>query len=300
MLGYLRDKVEKKSHERDITSAKALGKHFSGTVIADWVPQFIADYKTGRRATISATGRRISDATIGKELMLVSAAIKHANLEWGWDLPNILKGRIPLGKVQKIRWLRWEESDAMLEKARLNYRAEHLADYIELGMATGMRPSEILFGEWDRVDFSQRLIYLNPDDQKGGFPGAVPLNETALRVLRSRLKFRLKHCPRSRWIFATKDGERIGSVKHSFASAASDAGVNDVSPHTLRHTFAARLVQSGVPLRTVCELCRHKDIRTTMRYAHLAPENAREAIKVLDRVSGFGQGDALSDSEKSA
>jgi len=47
------------------------------------------------------------------------------------------------------------------------------------------------------------------------------------------------------------------------------------------------LVQSGVPIRTVSEVLRHKDIKTTMRYAHLAPENLREAVSVLSE-SRFG------------
>jgi len=294
MVEYLRETVEKKSHSRDLTSANALQPHFSGKIMQKLQPIDVAEYKKLRRSKISATGKRISDSTIGKELMLVSAAIKYVNRELGWEIPNILTGRIPLGRIMKVRWLRHEEADELVFQAKNSSRAKHLVHFIELGLSTGMRRDEMLRLEWSRVDFGQRLIYLEPDDQKSGIPGSIPLNETALSVLRARLEHRMQWCTDSPWVFAGRTGERIGSIKNSFYYAAAAVGLNDISPHTLRHTFAAWLVQAGVPIRTVCELCRHKDIRTTMRYAHLAPENSREAIKVLDRRSEFGQSE-LSD-----
>ena len=52
--------------------------------------------------------------------------------------------------------------------------------------------------------------------------------------------------------------------------------------HSLRHTFASRLVQKGVSLYEVKELLGHSDIKMTMRYAHLANETLRQAISKLD------------------
>ena len=57
----------------------------------------------------------------------------------------------------------------------------------------------------------------------------------------------------------------------------------DVDSHTLRHTFISRLVMAGVDLRTVQELAGHREIKMTMRYAHLAPEQKRRAIGLLEK-----------------
>ncbi len=153
---------------------------------------------------------------------------------------------------------------------------------LRLGLSTGMRRNKILQLEWFRVDFGQRLTYLDPDDQKGKMSSAIPLNATAQREW---LDFHRRHAPKATYVFIDRFGARIASIKITFYAVAEQAGLPGISPHPLRHIFPVWPVQASVPLRTVCELFRDKDIRTTMRYAHLAPENGRAAIELLDAIS---------------
>jgi len=60
-------------------------------------------------------------------------------------------------------------------------------------------------------------------------------------------------------------------------------GLPAIGPHTLRHTFASRLVMAGVDLPTVQQLMGHKSIAMTMRYAHLSPDHKRAAMELLER-----------------
>ena len=62
------------------------------------------------------------------------------------------------------------------------------------------------------------------------------------------------------------------------------ANIKDFHFHDLRHTFASQLVMSEVDLTTVKELLGHKDIKMTLRYAHLAPEHKMEAISEFDII----------------
>ena len=73
---------------------------------------------------------------------------------------------------------------------------------------------------------------------------------------------------------------------------ARRAEITDFHPHDLRHTCAAWLVTAGVPLPEVRDLLGHSTIQMTERYAHLAPENVRAAVNVLDdSASRFGHVD---------
>lgn len=290
MLGYLKETQDKKrSAERDRYSAKQLYRIFSGQSLVSITPDAISEYKRKR-----AVGG-VSDSTIAKELRLLSAAINYARREWGWDIPNPVQGRCPKDSPGRIRWITEKEAEKLIVAAKSG-RAPWLVDFIELGLNTGMRSGEMLGLAWDRVDLGKRLIYLSPDDQKNNTHGSVPINEDARKVLDRRFRFQQQHCPDSESVFCNKEGLRIKRVKHSFKSTCRKVGIEDFTPHDLRHTFAAWLVQKDVPIRTVCALLRHRDIRTTMRYAHLAPENVREAVSVLDKVkSRFGHAEQIED-----
>lgn len=273
---YLEDNSAKKSHQRDLFSGAQLTKHFAGKTIAEIQPADLADYKKLRK---------VSAATIAKEILLGSAAVNYVNHHLGWNIPNPFTKRAPKVRLDEPRWLRPDEARRLLkacEKGRWKKGdlPPLVLDFVELGLATGMRNGEMLNLEWRRVDFTHRLIYFGKDDQKAGVPGSIPLNEWAVGVLRRRQAFRQRNCARSPWVFCNASGSRTGSLKQSFRRAAVKAKLG-ITPHALRHTFASWLVQQGVPLRTVAELCRHKDIRTTMRYAHLAPETAKAAIGLL-------------------
>ena len=76
-----------------------------------------------------------------------------------------------------------------------------------------------------------------------------------------------------------------GSSEHGRHSRGETAQCSGVSLHTLRHTFISRLVQAGRPLPEVAALAGHRDIKMTLRYAHLAPSHLRAGIQALEQRS---------------
>lgn len=288
MLAYLRAvTANKRCGERDYDSLKRLTPFFTGRELHAIGPRDVRTYVEQRRTAGAQPG------TINKEVGLLSSALNWANRELEWGVPNPARGRRLKEPEGRMRWLNRAEAAALIQAARSEPKAPHLVDFVRLGLNTGMRRGEMLGLEWRRVDLQAGLIYLEAQHQKNGKVGSVPLNREAREAILARARFRAEHCPASAWVFSNKDGERVASVKRSFATACRRAGIEDFSPHDLRHTCAAWLVQAGVSIREVAELLRHSDIRVTMRYAHLAPENVRAAVQVLEgcesRLSHVGE-----------
>jgi len=270
ILKYLQESSSKKSNERDVYCARRLAPFFTGRYLDEITPADIHNYRQQR------TSDGVTPGTIIKEIRLFSVALNVARNDWEWSVENVAAGRSPKAPPGKLRWLTRAEYAALVESAGKNKRAPYLADFIRLAVATGMRRGELLGLEWNRVDIPAGLAYLRPEDAKGGGFESIPLNNTAADILKRRRELG------GRFVFEFK-GQQIASIKNSFASAVVGAGMHDVTAHTLRHTCAAWLVQAGVPLRTVRDILRHKDIRTTMIYAHLSPENVREGVAMLDK-----------------
>ncbi|HEY1902148.1 MAG TPA: site-specific integrase [Terracidiphilus sp.] len=128
----------------------------------------------------------------------------------------------------------------------------------------------------------RRYIYLSMT--KNGTDRFVTLNSAAVQVLRS-LQERHKRLglPPNSTLFHSKRGGLIKNPRKWFATALEQAKIKNVTWHTLRHTFASRLVMGGVDLKTVQELMGHKTIAMTARYAHLAPTHKLQALETLVR-----------------
>jgi integrase len=185
-----------------------------------------------------------------------------------------------LGQFAPLRTKLEYLKDCSDEESRLravvhkNY-PEHLPEF-EIALQTGMRPSEQYGLVWNRVDLSLKLLTI--PKTKNGRTRHLPLNSVALgafKVLRQRSLDPVGP------VFVNIHGEPLRGHKHWFDPAVREAGVREFTWYCLRHTFASRLVMSGVDLRTVAELMGHKTIQMTMRYAHLAPAHQLAAVERL-------------------
>lgn len=262
MRRYLLEIEGQDNYKRSKWAAIALTDYFTGRAVDAITRQDLVDYRKWRNA---------SDATVIKELHVLSAAARRAREIWGWRIENPVTWtpRQPKGR---LRWLKKAEARKLITAAEKSTQAPYLADIIRVALFTGMRKGEILGLTWDRVDLRRRLVYLEPEHQKGRRYDSVTLNKDAAEAIK-RQKGHIH-------VFV-HDGEPIGDVRKSFRTACRKAGLDDFRFHDLRHTCAAWLVQDGVPIRTVADIMRHRSIQTTMRYAHLAPEHIRKAVAGL-------------------
>ena len=282
MVQYLREAAGRPSLETIRIHVRQLRESFARRSMQSLKGADIMAHVARRRS------EGVSDSTINRELEVLSAAINHVRHALEWDIPNPVPGRKLRKAPPRVRWLTREEADRLIAAAR-GTRSPWLASLILLALHTGMRRGEMLGLEWARVDLKQGLVHLYDVHTKTARHRSVPLNRSAREALLAQARFRAAHCPDSPWVFCKPDGSRIRDVHKGFRTARRKAGIEDFRFHDLRHTCAAWLVSTGVPLSEVRDLLGHTNVTMTERYAHLAPERVREAVQRLDRPwSRFG------------
>ena len=84
-----------------------------------------------------------------------------------------------------------------------------------------------------------------------------------------------------------EQGNRINSVKVSFASALRRSGIKDFRFHDLRYTFASHLIMKGGSLKEVQEILGHKTMTMTLRYAHLSQDHKKKAVNLPNGLTAI-------------
>ena len=252
---------ENRLDPRNRSMARHLMAAFKGKSLLDIKPHDIQAYIEDRHDD------EVAVATINRELVLLSAAINEYNRRFGTSIPNPASGMKMREPEGRVRWITHEEADRLIASA-----APHIADFITLGLFTGMRRREMMELEWKRVDFAQALILLEAQHTKTKRRRAIPIHDKA--------EVALRNC-KARWPESPLVFDGIGDFKKGFAGACRRAGITDFTPHDMRHTFASWLVQQGVELYAVQQLLGHSTIKLTERYAHLSPKTLADAVKKL-------------------
>lgn len=151
---------------------------------------------------------------------------------------------------------------------------------LELLYSTGARISEVVGLDVDDVDTEQRTVVVTG---KGGKQRLVPIGRPALAALeayrvRSRPGFALKGRGTPA-LFLNARGARLSrqSAWNVLRETAEFAGITaEISPHTLRHSFATHLLDGGADLRVVQELLGHASVTTTQLYTMVTVDRLRE------------------------
>ena len=172
----------------------------------------------------------------------------------------------------RLRYLSAEEEQRLLAVA-----TEPLRTIILVGIYTGLRiAAEALTLRWENIDLRKGLLTVESAYAKGKETSTLPLNRKlvdALTEQRARSK--------GEFVFVSRKGTPYRSVRTPFDNACRRAKLEDVSLHTLRHTFASKLAEQRVGDRTLQTLGRWKEPKMIQRYAHLSEEHLREAVEKI-------------------
>ena len=165
-----------------------------------------------------------------------------------------------------------------------NIRLTKPVDYrnkaiLEVMYATGARISEVINLELNQIDFEECIIRVVG---KGKKERIIPLDDVAIDALDNYINnyrpFLIKN-ETCNYVFLNKNGEKISRqmIFKILKNLANKAGITkEISPHTLRHSFASNLLNNGADLRVIQELLGHENLETTEIYSHLQNKKIKD------------------------
>lgn len=250
---------------------------------------------------------RLSAATIKHEIGLIRSTINEM-ARLGYRVNKDIN--YPTLKTNsRLRYLDSEEEAALLRELDVNAQRSGIKrseawsaemqrnlqdnhDLVIFLLDTGCRYSEAASIPWSAVNLEDGTINLYRS--KVGNEDVLYMSSRLRAVMERRASHRRDG---SRYVFENRDGRARGYAVQAIRKAIDRAGLNrpdiveekggKVTVHTLRHSFASKMVKNGVSLFQVSILLGHSDSKMTQRYAHLAPNDAsRLAVQVLDGLHG--------------
>ena len=190
--------------------------------------------------------------------------------------PNPAQGITRYRERKRARWVKPQEIPALARaidaQPNLYVRAA-----LWLYLLTGVRKTELLCAKWDDVDFDQQVLTL--PETKSGETQFAALSAPAVAILRS-----IPRLPDNPHLLpGLKPGAHLTNIDRYWRVIRKEAGIEDVRLHDLRRTVGSWLSQAGVELNTIKNALRHANISTTLTYARLGADPAREAMEAHGR-----------------
>ncbi|MDA9470105.1 tyrosine-type recombinase/integrase [Enterococcus sp. 5H] len=246
---------------------------------------------------ISNLSNSLSASSVHVIFRIMSGCFENAK-EHAYIFTNPCEGAVlPKVQMEKVRALtRAEQKD--LEKASLKNKN---GLPILIALETGMRIGEICALKWKDVDFSSSMIHVHRTIQRVSLPDShgkktkiietTPKTPNSDRMIPLTAKLRdilLQTHKTSQECFVISNGYNAiepRTVSYRFDQIRQEIGLNSISFHSLRHTFATRCVEIGVNVAAVSSLLGHSSIKLTLdTYTTSFLTEKREAIEKLDHL----------------
>ena len=178
-----------------------------------------------------------------------------------------------------------EEQDQLMAVFNIRYfNSFRNRTMIKLFLASGLRLSEMINLRWR--DINLMTGQLKVVEGKGSKDRILWISDSIveeLRIWKDKQSEKLGLCS---FVFTTNSKSRLDgrNIRRMISEYSIKSGiVKNISPHTLRHTFASDLLRTTKNIRLVQKALGHEDLSTTMIYTHIVDEELEEALKNLRR-----------------
>jgi len=228
---------------------------------------------------VNKYGNLYAPATCNQALMIIKSMTKYAvNLSIVDEDVSIPVKLYRLNN-ERSRFLNVHELRRLIKVCR-EYSNKTIAGYIALLALTGLRAGEAANIKIKDIDIKKRIIHIPMT--KNGKPRTVYLTDGILGFI-ARVPLKKDNA----YLFAGRvKGKPLGSARKTFLKLLKRAKINSdsVCLHTLRHSYAAALLEDGATIFSVKEQLFHVNINSTLRYAKLTTESMKQTSESLSNM----------------
>lgn len=260
----------------DIAMHKKSRKNISyniGSLLDWWGTKPAADV-TARNCRAYAAPK--TPAAAGQDLKVLKAACNHYTKEYKALNPAPVIWRPDEGKPRE-RWLTRSELARMLCAAR---RVQHIRRFILLAYYTGSRPGVILRLQWDQIGLNNGLLYRTRPETAGDAKKRAPPVRLGRKILGHLRRWERADNALIKFV-CHYEGRAVEDPHKSWARVIKASGLKGVTRHTLRHTRATHLMQSGKVSAWEAAGFLGMTVKTLEQtYGHHSPDHQGEAPDV--------------------
>jgi integrase len=311
------------SREAAEIAASYFKSHFApDSRVTDVRDEDMESYIRRRRASQIVLKREnpkpAGDGTLRREIGFLSSAFEHASRKKDADgRPRLPKAEIPhlprpKQPAARNRWLQPEEEEQLVaacpvnEADEIRRRSENIRErlrdphfigpprppldipanarltriyrFLILGLETAARKEALETMLWTQIDFRTGVIDLNPRGRR----------QTNKRRAIVRMSTRLRAVLERAWAERNSGFvlDHQGDIRTSFERLVERSGLEDVTPHILRHTWATRAAQNGVSMREIADWLGDNIATVEKNYYHHSPHYLKDAVDWRDREAG--------------
>lgn len=256
------------SYARDLNKAnKYIKKEFNQLTKKD-----IQDY-------IQLLSKKKSASSVSRNISTLKSFYKFLELNKYIKINPLSTIINPKTKQKLPKVLSEAEVNTLLDinlKNDFDYRNKAM---LELMYSSGLRVSELINLMVNDIDLNNSLVRIFG---KGSKERIIPLNDYATEALRNYILYYRKNFFKNgenNYLFLNNHGKKMtrqGFFKILQKIAKEKNIKSELSPHTLRHSFASHLLKHGADLRSIQELLGHSDISTTQIYTHITSERLQK------------------------
>jgi integrase len=253
---------------------EALSLHAGGYHPHEITEELVQEYVSRRMS--GRLGQKVTSGGVRRDLEMLRAAL-HKAAKWNHIPSFSFPGdSLPPAPEARDRWLTDAERDLLLAAADIEPdRLSRSYRFIALALGTASRKRAIETLTKAQVDLERGLIHLNPTGRRQTRKRrpTVPIAQW----LRPIIERAMTESPTEYLL------DHPGAIRTAFEGAVARSGLEGVTPHTLRHTWATRAAQNGVPLLDIAGVLGDR-LETVMKtYLHHCPEHLRGAVDHWDQ-----------------